>query len=303
MMGLAVCVVHPASAAATYPGHNSAIAWQYSSSAFTCCGRSVIVTTAHRTLLRCQSSSGPIPCAFGAPSWSPDGRELVTDRAAPGGRFALAPPGGPSSLVLVRADGSHERILARQTKDDERPAFLPSGRAIVFEGTGARGAHNLYSVGTNGRGLRQLTHGGARWPAPCPNGTIAFRRRNRIYLLDPRSGQPRLLTHGGVGSMDCSPDSSTVVFATSYAIFTISTTGGQRVRLVQYFDTRDPRFSPDGKRLAFVREALTSPVSYEYLLGIMRLETHAVRIVRVLAADIRDRTETSVAGLDWQPRP
>jgi len=111
-----------------------------------------------------------LSCFLGAPSYSRDGRRIVVSRQG----LPLVGHGRQGSLLLIGADGTGARSLVRQTADDEHPAFLPSGNRLVFDGRRSpKGAVNLFTVGTNGAGLRQLTGRGGSQPAPCADGTKA----------------------------------------------------------------------------------------------------------------------------------
>jgi Tol biopolymer transport system component len=45
--------------------------------------------------------------------------------------------------------------------EDGDPVYLPSGQTIVFDGrTAAKATRNLYTVRTNGTGLKRLTSNG-----------------------------------------------------------------------------------------------------------------------------------------------
>jgi Tol biopolymer transport system component len=157
--------------------------------------------------------------------------------------------------MLVGADGSGVRILPRQTADDEHPAFLPHAAKIVFEGR-RNGAVNLFTVGTDGTNLRQLTTGGGASPAPCANGTIAFVKHANVYLLSANQRSERRLTVSGGREPDCAPNSTRIVFTDrSSNVRTIATTGKQlqvlrRAGPGSVF-LSSPVYSPDGSLVAY----------------------------------------------------
>ena len=59
------------------------------------------------------------------------------------------------------ARGGGARTLPPLNAEDEDPVYLPSGQTIVFDGrTAAKATRNLYTVRTNGTGLKRLTSNG-----------------------------------------------------------------------------------------------------------------------------------------------
>jgi TolB protein len=76
------------------------------------------------------------------PAWSPDGRWLAYS-TGDGSGFGIA---------VVRADGTHRRMLTPQGLDFQ-PAWSPDGREIVF----TREA-TLYVMNRDGTGIRRLTN-------------------------------------------------------------------------------------------------------------------------------------------------
>jgi TolB protein len=85
------------------------------------------------------------------PVWSPDGTHLLVED----GR----------TLYRVRPDGSGLRRIAQLSGDargaieDPQPAWSPDGRSIVFcqMRVGALGRSDLWTVRSDGTGLRRLT--------------------------------------------------------------------------------------------------------------------------------------------------
>jgi Tol biopolymer transport system component len=90
-------------------------------------------------------------------AWSPDGRQLAFSTDA--GVFIATPDGKASGRLIVAA-----RLPGR-------PAFSPDGRQVAFAATtGAKHPYRaIFTVGTDGAGLRQLTHG------PYDSGDPAWR--------------------------------------------------------------------------------------------------------------------------------
>ena len=139
-----------------------------------------------------------------APSFSPDGRQIVfeSDRSGSPQLYIMPANGGEARRIsfgkgrygtpvwsprgdliaftkqskgrfhigVMRLDGEGERLLTASFLD-EGPTWSPNGRVIMFmrETAGAGGAVSLFSVDITGRNLKQVqTQGGASDPAWSP---------------------------------------------------------------------------------------------------------------------------------------
>ncbi len=309
LVPLAVAV-QAAPASATYKGKNGELALESFAGTDNGGGppgpqETDTIETRARTLAVCDGSSGPLPCEFGAPSYSPDGQSVVFSRLVP--TNALNDQGDQGQLEIVNSDGSDPQILPRQTADDEHPAFLPSGNAIVFDGrTTETAAPNLYTVATDGGGLFQLTSTGGSEPAPCANGTIAFVRNDNIYLLHPGGGAVRQLTRRGGGSPTCAPGSHQIAFVRGVTLYTIGSSG-RHLHRVTKTSAYAPAYAPDGTELAFLTSynALTQNGS-QAALEVVNLKGRRVEPKLVVAntsfsGDSGVQDTGYASGIGWQP--
>jgi TolB protein len=139
--------------------------------------------------------------------------DLRSPAYAPGGRRIAFDAG--ERLAIMAADGSGLRLLAQHTPDDGEPAFSPDGRRLVFSGGPAgagAGARRLYVAPVAGGPARAITGTGASEPAWSVRNRIAFTRRGNVRSVRPDGGGLRLLTHRGGRSPDWSPDGRRIAF-------------------------------------------------------------------------------------------
>lgn len=101
----------------------------------------------------------------GEPSWSPDGRLLAVASSEPDGQLNIVDLETLDELTVITLPGSVSS-----------PAWSPDGSEIAFVWDGLGGYSDLYTVGTDGSGLRRITDGpGAGSPSWSPDGLyLAF---------------------------------------------------------------------------------------------------------------------------------
>jgi Tol biopolymer transport system component len=264
----------------------------------------------------------------GAPAYSPDGDRLVFSssyvlRTEPNpfvSRFEL------SRLELVRADGRGHAVLTTGA-DDFAPAWAPDGRRIVF----ARAApcDKYYTVEADcprrvERDARygiliRRRHGGTRvvdntvsgGPVWSPDGKLISYPGLDYDSLDairPDTSGFRTIADGvGPGGHDWSPDGARIVFASqtgvdSY-IAVMRRNGTGRRRLVR--NGRDPAYSPDGRRIVFVRNSPLRGRFYRHCDDTFGQSLWLMRASGGPPQPLRYASGRRICGSapDWQPLP
>jgi TolB protein len=144
------------------------------------------------------------------PAWSPDGDRIVFVR------------GQGQEMVVMDADGSHQRVIARAAHYYQSPTWSPDGRWIAYQSNHPADTEYLsvFAVHPDGTGAHEIHDGGK--PAWSPDGRIA------------------------------------IAFATGAAGIWIGRPDGRLRRItwchLPCTDDLDPSWAPDGSAVAFTRQ-------------------------------------------------
>src|SRR5256885_1842347 len=174
------------------------------------------------------------------PAWAPDSKTLAV--------FSGAGEGAQRQLWSVKADGSDTKRLTNLNGYAARPRWSHDGKQIAF----------LYIQGASG--------GGPLTAAPMTTGVIDTAIHNqRIAVLDVANGQLRQVSPENlhIYDYDWSPDDKTFVTTAAPGpgdnnwwiaqIYTINVTNGNATSIHKPpLQVAVPRWSPDGKSIAFI---------------------------------------------------
>ena len=149
--------------------------------------------------------------------------------------FAVQPPWPLDRLVNLRVDCSRPSCRLAPEGLDKGPGF-----------------HLSHSVPT----MRSLLLAAAAACVGCPPRSGTEKRQTKKDLPLKTERTVKLTTDEGTWlSLDVSPDGRTIVFEMVGDIYALPIGGGQATRITEgpAFDVQ-PRFSPDGKQIAFVSD-------------------------------------------------
>lgn len=213
------------------------------------------------------------------PAWSPDGKRIAFVRSL--GAAAATQPRA-IGIFVMNADGTHVRQLTQRNgvfrTEDRAPAWSSDSKRIAFMSANTTfrppGASTIYVInadGTHARSVRALAHAwpGAGAPSWSPDGK---RLLYSTYCWFGNCGQPP------VGAQ----------------LYTVGLDGKSPRQLTRLSgNALAPRWSPDGKRIVFVRNTRVGRGGDVYVVG---ADGKGVRRV-TRAPDLGAR------GPDWGPAP
>ena len=203
--------------------------------------------------------TGPAPAgtrpAFGAASWSPEGRLVVLAKDEGGHRLVERDPGS-----------GRERVL-RDLPPAAWARLSPDGREVAFMCGGDR-LFTVCAAGLERGEPRRLVESGsgAGWPVWSPDGrTLAVElfdgEDTQVGLVPRAGGEPRRLTRqpGQSWPHSWTPDGRRVVFAGQRAgvwnVYWVDVRTGEERRLTDYDrptrHARYPTWSPTGDQVVY----------------------------------------------------
>jgi Tol biopolymer transport system component len=185
-------------------------------------------------------------------AWMPDGRLVYTSKS-----------GGNVDLWTMAADGSGQKQLTADSRNNNQPFVSADGHSIVFVSDRTEGK-NIWKMDSDGSNQRQITHDDAASnPSLSPDGKwIVYDTLSAaipsIWKVPGEGGQPMRLTKGLAWNPSMSPDGPMIIFAfqpdptvptAKTAVVRIE--GGEPVKVLD-LSAEAVAWSPDGRALTYV---------------------------------------------------
>lgn len=193
-------------------------------------------------------------------SWTPDGQIVYASRLR-----------GDQNLYIMDQDGSNQRQLTVDSRDNNWPSVSSDGRYIVFM-SDRTGSHHIWRMNIDGSNPKQLSSGGdARWPRCTPDNKwvvyASLMNPTGLFKVSIDGGDPVQLTDKAPTFPAISPDGRLISVgyfedpgANKTAIYSFD--GGTLFKIMS-FSNSYACWTPDGRSLAYInRQGIPNIVSH-----------------------------------------
>jgi len=213
------------------------------------------------------------PQSSTSPRWSPDGKSLAFLSSRPESTPPLAPPAGSASAATAEPPRSQVYLLSMNGGEAKRITNLKNGVSVFrwspdgtrFVAVSRIGPSDSKGENKDRSDVRHYKNSSYKF-----NDTGWFDdRRTHLWVVDAKSGEAKQITEGNDwndSDPQWSPDGTRVAFVSNRTgkeyeenrntdVWVISAEGGALTKISDHVEAdNQPRWSPDGKWIAFTGE-------------------------------------------------
>ncbi len=195
------------------------------------------------------------------PAWSPDGTAVAFTRTPYGGSLQ---PLATQVWVVPSAGGTAVRVAIR----GGRPSWAPDAKTLAFRSDGV-----VALAGRDGSGFREIQSAKVRTDSDVawsPDGSklASIAPNGDVFTIDPTGSARRVVGKAGTGgpaSVAWSPDGSRLaVSGAGIRVIVVAT--GRTTRLDAHVHATRPRWSPDGRKIAYSLDDLRTGAEEAYVV-------------------------------------
>jgi Tol biopolymer transport system component len=289
LAALVAAVILPATAQAAFPGANGRIAFNWT---FGCDGSVIATMRPDGSDLRRLTADpctvdGPPRAAY--PEYTADGADLL---------YML-----DYRVATMTADGSAQTPLGiKNLTNPWRPSVSPSGARVAY--TRIKGGHLTMHIarldGSDeqhlGRGFPPRFSPDGRWLAFTVEGS------EQIRIMRARTGKLVRKLDAAGEDIDWAPGGRRIVYSSFKNLFVVRADGSRKPRRLLHSkrEMRSPVWSPDGRRIAFVRQLPAGEEDVRW--GVFTMRADGTRVRRIFATGGESFEEAlEPLTISWQP--